>query len=106
MTRIDINKDGAEFSILCQGHAGYADPGNDIVCSAISILIQTLIAYMDDREFECQYKINSGYAYIYGKNCINAFNVIQTGLELIASNYPKHIKITKGCTIFRISDCD
>lgn len=105
MTMIDIAKDGAEFSILCQGHAGYADAGNDIVCSAISMLIQALIAFMENEDFECKYKINNGYAWVYGKDCTEAFMLVKTGLELLESNYPQFVSITKGCTIFIDTEC-
>lgn len=105
MTMIDIARDGAEFSILCQGHAGYADAGNDIVCAAVSTLVQTLIAYMDSHDMTCKYVVKPGYAWIYGKECIEAFMCIKTGLELIESNYPQHVSITKGCTIFIDTDC-
>lgn len=106
MTMIDIARDGDEFSILCQGHAGYADPGNDIVCAAISILLQTLVVFMENEEFDFKYKLSSGYAWIYGKDCTEAFMLVKTGLELIESNYPQFVSITKGCTIFIDTDCD
>lgn len=106
MTKIDIAKDGDEFSILIQGHAGYANPGNDIVCAAISILPQTLIKYMEDHEKPCNYKITSGYAWVYGRECDEAFQVIKSGLELIEANYPQFVEVTKGCTIFIDTSCD
>lgn len=106
MTRIDIAKDGEEFSIRCQGHAGYASVGNDIVCAAISTLTQTLIKYMADRDIPCNYKVDNGYLWLYGKECVEAFDTIVTGLEMIRMSYPQYIEITKGCTIYIDTSCD
>ena len=41
MTKIIIlqSKTGDYQGFLCDGHAGYADYGNDIVCAAISMLV-------------------------------------------------------------------
>lgn len=45
MTTITITKTSNDSykSIECNGHAGFADYGNDIVCSAISVLTINLI---------------------------------------------------------------
>lgn len=106
MTRIDIAKAEGEFSILCQGHAGYASAGNDIVCAAISTLTQTLIRFMEERDHTCKYKVNSGYLWIYGKGCTQAFDAIVCGLEMIEQSYPQYVEINKGCTIFIDTLCD
>lgn len=41
MTTITIikSKAGEYRKVFCEGHAGYADSGSDIVCSAVSILV-------------------------------------------------------------------
>ena len=41
MTKIEIIKDqeGAYRQVVCMGHAGYAQEGEDIVCAAISVLV-------------------------------------------------------------------
>lgn len=36
---IHLNKDGKINGFRCKGHAGYAESGQDIVCSAVSILV-------------------------------------------------------------------
>lgn len=36
-----------EKGITVTGHAGYAEPGKDIVCAAVSVLTQNLIASLD-----------------------------------------------------------
>ena len=49
MTTITITKrsDDSYKAIECKGHAGFADYGNDIVCSAISVLTINLINSID-----------------------------------------------------------
>ncbi|SFB67415.1 ribosomal-processing cysteine protease Prp [Butyrivibrio sp. YAB3001] len=49
MTTITITKNSNDSysSIECKGHAGYAEYGNDIVCSAISVLTINLINSID-----------------------------------------------------------
>ena len=44
MIEVSVQKD----SISVTGHAGYAPPGQDIVCAAISTLTQTLSASLDN----------------------------------------------------------
>ena len=50
MTTITITKasDDSYKSIECKGHAGFADYGNDIVCSAISVLTINLINSIEE----------------------------------------------------------
>lgn len=36
-----------ESGITVEGHAGYAEPGKDIVCAAVSVLTQNLIKSLD-----------------------------------------------------------
>ncbi|MBR4667897.1 MAG: ribosomal-processing cysteine protease Prp [Butyrivibrio sp.] len=49
MTTITFTKtsDDSYKSIECKGHAGFADYGQDIVCSAISVLTINLINSID-----------------------------------------------------------
>lgn len=55
--------------ITVDGHAGYAEIGNDIICAAVSALTQGLIhaleALTDDRIF---YKITGGHVDIEYEN--------------------------------------
>ncbi len=40
MTRIDFfNADGRITGFCCSGHSGYAEPGADIVCAAVSTAV-------------------------------------------------------------------
>jgi hypothetical protein len=50
MTSITITKNANDSykAIECNGHAGFADYGNDIVCSAISVLTINTINSLDN----------------------------------------------------------
>ena len=55
------------------GHAGYADPGKDIVCAGVTALTQTLIQSIDDltddlTDDEIEYRISPGKAEIEYRN--------------------------------------
>ncbi|MBQ7977161.1 MAG: ribosomal-processing cysteine protease Prp [Clostridia bacterium] len=42
MTSIKVFKNGENYTrIICEGHTGYGVEGEDIVCSAISSIVQT-----------------------------------------------------------------
>lgn len=43
------NKNGELVSCNAKGHAGYAKSGSDIVCSATSILMRTLVLDLDEK---------------------------------------------------------
>ena len=49
MTTITIIKarNGNYKRVVCEGHAGFADAGSDVVCSAVSILVINTINSLD-----------------------------------------------------------
>lgn len=99
MTEITYIEDTYDFTLEVKGHAGYAEYGNDIVCSAISVLTQTLVAHMDDVADDYEAKIDPGYVKLWalGKESIKAAQVIVKGFELLADNFPDHVDLFKGC---------
>lgn len=51
------------------GHAKYAEPGKDIVCAAVSALLQTFLASAECLiEDEIKSEYGAGYAYISYEN--------------------------------------
>ena len=48
MTLITYRHDGNNLSLVCQGHAGYAEHGRDIVCAGISALCGALEIALDN----------------------------------------------------------
>lgn len=106
MTQITYNLSDDEFSILCQGHAGYADAGNDIVCAAISTLTQTLVKHMEIAADEYQAHADKGELFCNARGvvAVECFKLVLTGLRMLQANYPRYLKIVEGCTIFTDND--
>ena len=98
MTKINYNVTENNFDIEVRGHAGYAAMGNDIVCAAISVLIQTLVMHMENVTEEWVAFIENGYAHVQGKGekAVTSFETILTGLIAIENQYPQHIMIDRG----------
>lgn len=48
MTKVNYERKGYFFSLTCQGHAGYAPAGKDIVCAGISALCGALEITLDN----------------------------------------------------------
>lgn len=97
MIRVDVTP----VSISVSGHAGY-NPGNDIVCSAVSALVQTFEASV--REFTTDEIISSledGDAVISWPRAPTRelsllIDSLYLGLCMMAESYPENI--TVSCT--------
>ncbi len=85
--------------IKVEGHSGYAPEGQDIVCSGVSVLIQTLIksieSFTDDR---LNYILKPGFAQVDFGNLSEAGSLLVdsffVGISGIADAYPDYIKLT------------
>nr|DAD73219.1 MAG TPA: YsxB-like protein [Siphoviridae sp. ctxBC2] len=94
MIEVRIRPERIEIS----GHAGYAEPGKDIVCAAVTALTQTLIQSIEnltDDKIEC--RISPGKAEIEYRNLseksktlVDSFFI---GICLIAEEFPEHVKV-------------
>lgn len=94
MTVVSVRYDGIKIS----GHAGYAEAGKDIVCSAVTTLTQTLIGSLEDlTRDKIQYEISSGRADIHyrnlseeGKLLVDSFFI---GICQIADEFSENVRI-------------
>lgn len=94
MTRVIRLKDGIEV----RGHANYGKHGEDIVCSAVSALVQTLIASVEElTEDRIEKDMQPGKVDIkfwclsdQSKVLIDAFFL---GVKGVASSYPAYVKV-------------
>lgn len=94
MIVVNIRQDGIKVS----GHAGYAPTGQDIVCAAVSTLIQTLVRSIEDlTEDTITYSISPGRADIEYRNLseksktlVDSFFI---GICMIADEYLGYILI-------------
>ena len=95
MTTITLGK----YYIEVKGHSGYAEKGKDIVCAAISTLIEATYNYLiatgskiDKKEDEALYIINTKEINEHGKQIFNEFEKM---IYEIAIQYPAYIQIFK-----------
>lgn len=96
MINIERHKDG----ITIKGHAGYARPGHDIVCAAVSVLLQCFIASVEELTAdELQSDMTAGNAVVrYGNLSESAQILIDSffvGVRMIADTYPNNVKLTE-----------
>lgn len=99
-------EEGQYLSLLVEGHAGQAEKGQDIVCSAASILAYTLgqtITQMDKQGWlkkKPHINLKEGKGLItcipneeYFNECLMAFFVVEMGYSLLANNYPQYVEV-------------
>ena len=97
MTSVTIfqNQHQQYIGFACQGHAGYADQGEDIVCAGISALVITVINALDaytDEQFTTRTNEETGLISVRFRESVghDAQLLIKTlvlGLEGIQSTY-------------------
>lgn len=100
MINVYIRKSGCFNEIEARGHAEYAPIGQDIVCSAFSMLIYTLLSYFDKYPEKARvYKdrVSSGNICI-GFNSLHndidvVFECVLNGLLVLSEQYPNNIVI-------------
>ena len=101
------NKESGSITLKLTGHAGQAKKGEDIVCSAASIL-----AYMVAQTLQFMYeegglhkkphlKLEEGDTIIVAKpkaetyaEALHTFFVAQVGYHLLAHNYPQYVSLS------------
>lgn len=99
MIRCEIGR----YEISLTGHAGIGVKGQDIVCSAISTLTQTLGGYLaENAELldAIEYDEKDGYFYLkveptYDAEDViyNLFKMVAEGLKAISEDYPRAIHV-------------
>lgn len=94
MIEVCRQKDG----FIVSGHAHYAEPGKDIVCAAVSALLQTFLASAERlTEDEIKSEYGAGYAYISYENLSERAAVLLDsffiGVSMIAEEYPEYVRI-------------
>ncbi|MDN5332589.1 MAG: uncharacterized protein PWP45_1814 [Tepidanaerobacteraceae bacterium] len=97
---LDENERVRELSL--KGHAGYAEYGRDIVCAAVSALVETAVLGLENvAEIRIFPVKKEGYFYLTlpeneeEQKLFKAFIILETtvlGLKDIARTYPAHVK--------------
>ena len=100
MIRVEV--DPASLALHMQGHAGYDQPGKDIVCAAASMLALTLAIrcreLAEPGEIALE-QLDSGEAHIViapkeGREAVytETFRTIRSGLEALSAKYPDCVR--------------
>lgn len=87
--------------ITVTGHSGYAPPGQDIVCAAVSTLLQTMVFTIEQKEpGAIRYRLLPGDSEVQithpselTKTLADAFFV---GVTAVADAYPEHVRIVQA----------
>ena len=106
MITVTLNRKADTLSLYVTGHAGYASPGQDIVCAAASILVYTAAELALDMERRGQLRrapalnLKPGDAVIRFAPGDAGRQRAETGLEtvgygftLLAKKYPRCIRL-------------
>ena len=74
------------------GHAEYAC-SDDVVCAAVSALVESLAAYLEEYDTDCtsDADLADGYAMITLADRNAAFDMATCGLAAIADRYPSNV---------------
>lgn len=90
---ISIRDDG----ITVMGHSGYAPPGVDIVCAAVSVLTETLIRALAEEGGAAEIRLGDGRANVtFGKLSERAKGYaafFARGAAGVAEAYPRYVRL-------------
>ena len=95
--------EGGKLTMRAEGHAGYAPARQDIVCAAVSCLMQTLAysAAEDEHTSSCIYQGKDGPVVNVeaGDSVLmrDKFELVADGLDLLAEQYPENVNFKKSC---------
>jgi uncharacterized protein YsxB (DUF464 family) len=87
-------------SLEIKGHAQSAEPGQDLVCSAVSAVTFGGLNALHNTDKNLTIKVQDGYVLITKSGDLESadevvLQTIITQLETIADDYPKYVKILR-----------
>lgn len=94
MITIIYDKKGKDMSLQASGHAGYAPRGQDIVCAAVSTLMQSLAYSVDSGTVTCDpggdniLRVQASWSL----DTLAKFELVMDGLMLLAQQYPANVR--------------
>lgn len=103
--RLVRDADGAFVSCTADGHSGYAEPGSDIVCSAVSVLVRTTARVLSEAEGvelgsnaggrgHADFFVKAASGALEVKEClIYAGRFLAEGLGSVAREFPEHLEL-------------
>jgi len=103
MIRVIFSKTGSDLvSYRIEGHAGFDEYNKDIVCSAVSAVVQTtLIGIQEVLKMEPEYSLHEGFLDVSVKklskadirSCQVLMETMYLGLVSMEQSYGKYIKV-------------
>lgn len=103
MITVTLFKTDGKFSkVRSVGHSGLADRGNDILCAAVSALVQTAYLAITDKYGNTQCVKRDGlfeFFVPYGADSNDAQVIIGAmcvGLKDLSSGYPQNLKMEEA----------
>ena len=105
MIKVEMTQTEKGYSMSASGHAGYAPKGQDIVCAAVSVLLQTLANKVEDAARQGQLEsscVQHGETFVVqaqprgGMNGIMVaawYDFVESGLSELAGQYPDHVEL-------------
>ncbi len=105
MTKVTIHKTGGRIvGFIIDGHTGFANSGEDIVCASLSLLAYTVInsinivAKIDADDINYEINEELGYLKVETKNNINdksdvIYNSFLVGVQLLIEDYSDYITL-------------
>lgn len=90
MIQVIYNEVEDAMILRAEGHAGFAEKGKDIVCAAVSVLMQTLACSVGT----CMGNDGKGFSVVCKKSNDNIakFELVTDGLALLQREYPENVR--------------
>ena len=105
MTTVFYREYYDRYLLIVEGHASFSEKGKDIVCSAVSILVYTLLNMLKDEESDQRLKlkreiVRDGYFCVeiepfdFSKNRTKGIiDTVVMGLALLNQEYPENVRL-------------
>lgn len=95
MINIIYNEAGQDMVLRAEGHAEYAPKGQDIVCAAVSTLMQSLAYSVDSGTVTCD-PGGDNILRVQASRSLDTlakFELVMDGLCLLAQQYPENVRL-------------
>lgn len=85
------------YEVQVVGHAGYDETGKDIVCAAVSIMVQSFEMYCEEtngiRIMDKTLQPGIAMYFVTGEKSLiePAYNMLKIGIEMLSENFSKNI---------------
>ncbi len=97
-----FKRDGRTVKVKCVGHSGLAQSGQDLLCAAVSTLIQTAYIALNDISSGLGYKRKDGFFEFdvpSGEAAHDADVIVRAmylGLKDLQSGFPQNLKLEEA----------